>query len=178
MICCGCRTRSSTIWKSPATSDSSTRSCPSSTGRLSRPEQDESYFQPRVSAQHGTLFEHCARALDRSLAVGSHGLPLIGTGDWNDGMNRVGHEGQGRERLAWLVPAHHALGVCAAGRCTRGAPTRRDVATARQRAQGRRSNARRGMASGIGAPTLTMGRRSAPPRTLNAVSIRSPNPGG
>ena len=44
-------------------------------------------------------------ALDRSLAVGAHGLPLMGTGDWNDGMNRVGDDGQGRERLARLVPA-------------------------------------------------------------------------
>ena len=66
--------------------------------------QDESYFQPRVSAQRGTLFEHCARALDRSLAVGSHGLPLIGTGDWNDGMNRVGHEGKGESVwLGWVL---------------------------------------------------------------------------
>jgi cyclic beta-1,2-glucan synthetase len=44
----------------------------------------------------GTLFEHCARALDHSLAVGRHGLPLIGTGDWNDGMNRVGAAGGAR----------------------------------------------------------------------------------
>src|SRR5256886_8470257 len=49
--------------------------------------QSESYFEPRVSGERGTLFEHCARALDRSLSVGSHGLPLMGTGDWNDGMN-------------------------------------------------------------------------------------------
>lgn len=66
--------------------------------------QEESYFQPEVSAQHGTMFEHCARALDRSLAVGSHGLPLMGTGDWNDGMNRVGHEGKGESVwLGWFL---------------------------------------------------------------------------
>ncbi|MGE3539676.1 MAG: glucoamylase family protein [Candidatus Tectimicrobiota bacterium] len=66
--------------------------------------QDEAYVEPQVSAQHGTLFEHCARALDRSLAVGSHGLPLIGTGDWNDGMNRVGHAGQGESVwLGWFL---------------------------------------------------------------------------
>ena len=56
---------------------------------------DESYFQPHVSAQHGTLFEHCACAPGRSLAVGSHDLPLIGTGDWNNGMNQVGQGGKG-----------------------------------------------------------------------------------
>ena len=66
--------------------------------------QDESYFEPRVSGQSGTLFEHCARALDRSLAVGSHGLPLIGTGDWNDGMNRVGSTGKGESVwLGWFL---------------------------------------------------------------------------
>jgi cyclic beta-1,2-glucan glucanotransferase len=66
--------------------------------------QTESYFQPRVSPIQLTLFEHCARALDRSLKVGSHGLPLIGTGDWNDGMNRVGQEGKGESVwLAWFL---------------------------------------------------------------------------
>ena len=66
--------------------------------------QDELYFEPRVSAQSGTLFEHCARALDRSLAVGNHGLPFIGTGDWNDGMNRVGSAGKGESVwLGWFL---------------------------------------------------------------------------
>ena len=50
-----------------------------------RTDEQESYFQPTISHEHGTLFEHCARALDTSLPVGNHGLPLIGTGDWNDG---------------------------------------------------------------------------------------------
>jgi len=68
------------------------------------PGKEDSYFEPRVSAQSGTLFEHCARALDRSLAVGSHGLPLIGTGDWNDGMNRVGSAGKGESVwLGWFL---------------------------------------------------------------------------
>ncbi len=62
--------------------------------------QKESYFEPRESGTSATLFEHCARALDRSLPVGSHGLPLIGTGDWNDGMNQVGQNGRGES--VWL----------------------------------------------------------------------------
>lgn len=67
-------------------------------------EQHESYFEPRASDVHATLFEHCARALDRSLAVGSHGLPLMGTGDWNDGMNRVGQQGRGESVwLGWFL---------------------------------------------------------------------------
>ncbi|HXC33119.1 MAG TPA: glucoamylase family protein [Verrucomicrobiae bacterium] len=66
--------------------------------------QNESYFQPRVSEVRATLFEHCARALDRSLAVGEHGLPLMGTGDWNDGMNRVGEHGKGESVwLGWFL---------------------------------------------------------------------------
>jgi cyclic beta-1,2-glucan synthetase len=66
--------------------------------------QKESYFQPRVSEKRATLFEHCARALDRSLSVGVHGLPLMGTGDWNDGMNRVGQEGKGESIwLGWFL---------------------------------------------------------------------------
>jgi cyclic beta-1,2-glucan synthetase len=66
--------------------------------------QLESYFEPRVSDARATLFEHCARALDRSLAVGQHGLPLMGTGDWNDGMNRVGQGGKGESIwLGWFL---------------------------------------------------------------------------
>jgi cyclic beta-1,2-glucan synthetase len=66
--------------------------------------QSESYFQPNKSAESASLFEHCARALDCSLGVGSHGLPLMGTGDWNDGMNRVGQEGKGESVwLGWFL---------------------------------------------------------------------------
>ncbi|PWU25514.1 MAG: hypothetical protein C5B48_00915 [Candidatus Rokuibacteriota bacterium] len=68
------------------------------------PEQSDAYFEPAISSERGTLYEHCARALDRSLTVGQHGLPLIGHGDWNDGMNRVGHEGRGESVwLGWFL---------------------------------------------------------------------------
>ncbi len=51
-----------------------------------------------------SVFEHCARAIDRSLAVGVHGLPLMGTGDWNDGMDRVGEHGKGESVwLGWFL---------------------------------------------------------------------------
>ena len=66
--------------------------------------QTESYFEPRASDERGTLFEHCARALDHSLTAGPHGLPLMGTGDWNDGMNEVGAEGKGESVwLGWFL---------------------------------------------------------------------------
>jgi cyclic beta-1,2-glucan synthetase len=68
------------------------------------PGESDAYFQPELSTRSGSLFDHCAAALDRSLAVGSHGLPLIGSGDWNDGMNRVGHEGRGESVwLGWFL---------------------------------------------------------------------------
>ena len=55
-------------------------------------------------ARRASVYEHGARAIDRSLRVGAHGLPLMGTGDWNDGMNRVGHEGRGESVwLAWFL---------------------------------------------------------------------------
>ncbi len=69
-----------------------------------RPGEGDAYFTPTVSGEVATLFEHCARALDQSLDTGVHGLPLIGTGDWNDGMNRVGPAGKGESVwLGWFL---------------------------------------------------------------------------
>jgi cyclic beta-1,2-glucan synthetase len=63
-------------------------------------DEPEAYGTPVVSREEGTLFEHCVRAIDRGLTAGAHGLPLFGTGDWNDGMNRVGVAGRGES--TWL----------------------------------------------------------------------------
>ena len=62
---------------------------------------DEQFFAAVPSGESADIYEHCCRALDRSLAVGSHGLPLFGCGDWNDGMNRVGRAGQGES--VWMA---------------------------------------------------------------------------
>jgi cyclic beta-1,2-glucan synthetase len=73
-------------------------------GPLLRPDQEDSYFTPTLSYLSGTVYEHCALALDRSLKVGAHQLPLMGSGDWNDGMNRIGREGKGESVwLAWFL---------------------------------------------------------------------------
>jgi cyclic beta-1,2-glucan synthetase len=73
-------------------------------GPALRPEQDDSYYEPIRSMHQATLFEHCARALDLSLQTGAHGLPLMGSGDWNDGMNRVGYQGKGESVwMAWFL---------------------------------------------------------------------------
>ena len=88
-------------------------------GQLLHSDEHDSFFHPTVSDEVGTLFEHCARALDASLQVGRHRLPLIGTGDWNDGMNRVGALGQGESVwLGWLLYA--ALNAFAPLADTRG----------------------------------------------------------
>jgi cyclic beta-1,2-glucan synthetase len=66
--------------------------------------QEDLYETPGTSAEQATLYEHAARAIDHSLRLGVHGLPLFGTGDWNDGMNRVGHGGRGESVwLAWFL---------------------------------------------------------------------------
>jgi cyclic beta-1,2-glucan synthetase len=70
------------------------------------PEAQDVYAQPGVSEEEGPLFEHCVRALDRGLTSGAHGLPLMGSGDWNDGMNRVGKDGRGES--VWLGFFLHA----------------------------------------------------------------------
>ncbi len=65
---------------------------------------EDAYYAPQPSSERASVYEHCARAIERSLRTGAHGLPLMGTGDWNDGMNRVGHEGRGESVwLAWFL---------------------------------------------------------------------------
>lgn len=67
----------------------------------------DDFFQPQLSDQTASLFEHCARGLDQAMELtGDNGMPLIGTGDWNDGMNRVGEAGRGTSVwLGWLLIA-------------------------------------------------------------------------
>src|SRR6185436_9351304 len=71
---------------------------------LLKPEEQEVYMQPEVAPVSASVYEHCALTIDRSLAVGEHGLPLMGSGDWNDGMNRVGHGGKGESVwVGWFL---------------------------------------------------------------------------
>lgn len=71
---------------------------------LLKSSEEDSYTLPNVSSESATLLEHCLRAINHSLSLGQHDLPLIGTGDWNDGMNRVGIEGQGESIwLGWFL---------------------------------------------------------------------------
>ncbi len=73
-------------------------------GRLLNPDEHEAYERPSVSHVRASLYEHCVRALALNLDVGAHGLPLMGTGDWNDGMNLVGAGGRGESVwLGWFL---------------------------------------------------------------------------
>jgi len=75
-------------------------------GPALKPGDHDLYFQPHQADETASLFEHCARGLDLGLNTGAHGLPLMGTGDWNDGMNRVGEGGKGES--VWLGWFFHA----------------------------------------------------------------------
>ncbi|WP_425801934.1 GH36-type glycosyl hydrolase domain-containing protein [Desulfitobacterium sp. Sab5] len=66
--------------------------------------EDERYSIPQQSANLGTVYDHCIRAIERSLKFGDHGLPLIGSGDWNDGFSRIGVKGKGESVwLGWFL---------------------------------------------------------------------------
>ena len=79
------------------------------TARTLAPGEDEAYLRPELSGETADVYEHGCRALDRALTRGPHGLPLFGTGDWNDGMNRVGREGRGES--VWMgFFLHRVLG--------------------------------------------------------------------
>ena len=99
-----------------------------------KPEEEAYYDLPHRSEESATLYEHCVRAIEHGLKFGEHGLPLMGCGDWNDGMNLVGKRRQGRKRLAGVFPLRCADAIRRAGartRATRLSPT----AASRRRAQ-------------------------------------------
>ena len=70
-------------------------------GRAIRPDEEGYYDLPKRTEDTATLYEHCVRAIEHGLRFGQHGLPLIGCGDWNDGMNMIGKEGRGES--VWLA---------------------------------------------------------------------------
>ncbi len=75
--------------------------CPFLRSRPLADGETSNYEQPAASTQSATLYEHCTRALQHARRYGSHGLPLMGAGDWNDGMNLVGIDGKGES--VWLA---------------------------------------------------------------------------
>ena len=134
--------------------------CRSSTGPLLRPGPGGRLrpARPSRASRRRSTTTASGRSSD-GMRLGPHGLPLMGTGDWNDGMNRVGAEGQRRERLGRLVPdrrpsAHFADAGRGPGRRR---PRRRRAASGRG-APRRRRGSTPGTATGIAAPTSTTAR--------------------
>ncbi|KRQ87879.1 N,N'-diacetylchitobiose phosphorylase [Caloramator mitchellensis] len=73
-------------------------------GEPLRENEDEKYGVPVKSEEKASIYEHCIRAIERSLNYGEHGIPLMGSGDWNDGMNTVGNKGKGESVwLGWFI---------------------------------------------------------------------------
>jgi cellobiose phosphorylase len=70
-------------------------------GRALADGEDSNYAEPQPCSERADLYQHARRALEHGLRFGAHGLPLMGTGDWNDGMNRVGDGGKGES--VWLA---------------------------------------------------------------------------
>ena len=70
-------------------------------GRTVRPDEEAYYDLPQRATESGTLYQHCVRAIRNGLKFGEHGLPLMGCGDWNDGMKLVGEHGKGES--VWLA---------------------------------------------------------------------------
>ena len=84
-------------------------------GRPLEAGEHEVYERPSVSLERASLYEHCVRAMEVSLGTGAHGLPLMGTGDWNDGMNLVGAGGRGESVWLGVVPARDPAAICRTG---------------------------------------------------------------
>ena len=117
------------------------------------PEPRTPTCSPRPREQAVTVYEHCVRALETGRPTGAHGLPLMGGGDWNDGMNRVGIEGRGESVwLAWFL-GYVAHPVRAGLRAARRGRARRGLPRLGRRARGRCRGAR-------------LGRRLVPARVL------------
>ena len=125
-------------------------------------DQEEDFNKPATSEQTGTVYEHCVRALEHGYRLGRHGFPLMGTGDWNDGMNKVGAEGKGESVWnGWFFLT--VLKSFATISTSRGDESR--AAWCRERAEALRvaleANAWDG--AGIAGHILTMARRSVRP---------------
>ncbi len=101
--------------------------------------QAEAYILPRVAEEKASLFEHAVRAINHAMKYGAHGLPLIGSGDWNDGMNRVGHQGRGESVwLGWflVVVLNEFASICQATRPERSRRALQQRGTLAQRDAG------------------------------------------
>ena len=135
------------------------------------PEEEAYYDLPNRSQESATLYEHCVRAIEHGLKFGVHGLPLIGSGDWNDGMNLIGNEGRGES--VWLAFFSTTCSRSLPNWPGRARRSHSPIAVSPKRKSCRKtSRPKLGTANGIGAPISTMANRSALRRIRNVRSIR------
>ena len=146
-------------------------------GRALAPTEEAYYDLPQRSTEVATLYEHCVRAIKHALRFGSHGLPLMGTGDWNDGMNLVGREGKGESVwLAWFL--HENLkSVRRAGRHVRRRRIGAVVHGAGRAAACQHRGPCLGRRAGTGGPTSTTAHPWGRRPTRNAASTPSARAG-
>jgi cyclic beta-1,2-glucan synthetase len=132
-----------------------------------KPDEESYYDLPNKSEESATLYQHCVRAIERGLKFGEHGLPLMGCGDWNDGMNLVGKDGRGES--VWL--AFFLYDVLT--QFAELARSRNDPAFA-DRCDARRSNCKKHRAARVGrrmvSPRLLRQRRTARLRHQSRMS--------
>ena len=142
-----------------------------------RPDQEEDFGLPEISPNHGSVYQHCERALEYALKLGRHALPLMGTGDWNDGMNKVGAKGQGESVWnGWFMLA--TLREFAGLAERRGDSGRADWCRNRADALCVALRNTPGTGIGTGVLTSTMEVRSAQRPMTSAKSTRSLSRGG
>ena len=171
-----CRSWSTITSRQRATRHCSMKSCRSSS-RRSCATIRKRIQSAGVSEQTGTVYEHCVRALKHGFRLGSHGLPLMGTGDWNDGMNKVGAHGKGESVWnGWFfVTVLNAF----AGFAERRSDKADDAGWCRERAERCSVLWRRmpGTALGIAVLISTMARLSDRRKMMSARSTPSLRPG-
>ena len=145
-------------------------------GRELHADEEAYYDQPQQSVETASLYEHCVRAIRHGLRFGDHQLPLMGCGDWNDGMNHVGHEGRGESVwLGWFL--FDNLERFAPLAENRGDNVLLSCVAPRQPSCAATSKPRPGMATGIDVRISMMAVRSVPPATKSARSTPSARAG-
>ena len=136
-------------------------------------ESEDLYFEPSITPEAASVYEHCARALDASLELGPHGLPLMQGGDWNDGMNRVGIGGRGEIGMARLVSLRPAAQLFADRGIHAATPSAANAGRVWRSSSSPHWSSTPGTVPGTGGPISTMALRSAPRTTRSAASTRS-----
>ena len=175
MICSGFHLLQPTMSRPPVINPFWMKRSPFLKAEPLKPEETERYSQYESTTEDYSLYEHCRRALVKGSTAGIHGLPLMGAGDWNDGMNRVGAEGRGES--VWLGWFLYATLKRFATLCELMKDDPKPYTPAGGTIYPRRWKPMPGMETGICAPSTMMAPAWDRVKTTNVRSIPSRNPG-